>query len=113
MQCGSRFLPRNANVKCRSFACAYLTLVPCDALPPAPPVQRGTIVTSRPFAAESLRIRSRLSACQRCPDYITSVRDSPYSYFGKHLDERVEPQRPDPVAKAIAPPQWHRSAPQP
>ena len=42
------------------------------------------------------------------PDYITSVRDGafygwPYSYFGKHVDERVEPQRPDLVAKAIAP----------
>jgi hypothetical protein len=41
------------------------------------------------------------------------VRDSPYNCFGKHLDERVAAQRPDPVAKAIAPPQWHRSAPQP
>jgi glucose/arabinose dehydrogenase len=42
------------------------------------------------------------------PDYMTSVRDGgfygwPYSYYGAHVDERVEPQRPDLVAKAIAP----------
>jgi glucose/arabinose dehydrogenase len=42
------------------------------------------------------------------PDYLTSVRDGgfygwPYSYFGQHVDERVKPQRPDLVAKAIAP----------
>ena len=42
------------------------------------------------------------------PDYITSVRDGafygwPYSYYGQHVDDRVQPQRPDLVAKAIAP----------
>ena len=42
------------------------------------------------------------------PDYMTSVRDGgfygwPYSYFGPHVDSRVDPQRPDLVAKAIAP----------
>ncbi|MFC0679715.1 PQQ-dependent sugar dehydrogenase [Lysobacter korlensis] len=42
------------------------------------------------------------------PDYITSVRDGgfygwPYSYFGQHVDVRVEPQRPDLVARAIKP----------
>jgi glucose/arabinose dehydrogenase len=42
------------------------------------------------------------------PDYLTSVRESgfygwPYSYFGQHVDVRVQPQRPDLVAKAIAP----------
>ena len=42
------------------------------------------------------------------PDYLTSVKDGafygwPYSYFGQHVDERVQPQRPDLVAKAIAP----------
>jgi len=42
------------------------------------------------------------------PDYITSVIDGgfygwPYSYYGQHLDERVKPQRPDLVAKAISP----------
>jgi glucose/arabinose dehydrogenase len=42
------------------------------------------------------------------PDYMTSVRDGgfygwPYSYFGQHVDVRVQPQRPDLVAKAIAP----------
>jgi glucose/arabinose dehydrogenase len=42
------------------------------------------------------------------PDYLTSVKDGgfygwPYSYFGQHLDPRVEPQRPDLVEKAIIP----------
>ena len=42
------------------------------------------------------------------PDYITSVQDGgfygwPYSYFGQHVDERVQPQRPDLVAKALVP----------
>ncbi|AXJ04044.1 sorbosone dehydrogenase [Pseudomonas fluorescens] len=42
------------------------------------------------------------------PDYITSVKDGgfygwPFSYYGQHIDVRVEPQRPDMVAKAIAP----------
>lgn len=42
------------------------------------------------------------------PDYLTSVQDGgfygwPYSYFGSHVDSRVEPQRPDLVAKAITP----------
>lgn len=40
------------------------------------------------------------------PDYMTSVRDGgfygwPYSYYGQHIDERVKPQRPDLVARAI------------
>lgn len=42
------------------------------------------------------------------PDYLTSAKDGafygwPYSYYGQHLDPRVQPQRPDLVAKAIAP----------
>jgi glucose/arabinose dehydrogenase len=42
------------------------------------------------------------------PDYLTSVPDGsffgwPYSYYGQHLDERVQPQRPDLVAKARVP----------
>jgi glucose/arabinose dehydrogenase len=42
------------------------------------------------------------------PDYLTSVQDGafygwPYSYFGQHLDPRVQPQRPDLVATAIEP----------
>ena len=42
------------------------------------------------------------------PDYMTSVKDGgfygwPYSYFGQHVDSRVDPQRPDLVAKAIVP----------
>jgi glucose/arabinose dehydrogenase len=42
------------------------------------------------------------------PDYLTSVKDGafygwPYSYYGQHVDPRVQPQRPDLVAKAISP----------
>lgn len=42
------------------------------------------------------------------PDYLTSARDGafygwPYSYFGQHVDKRVQPARPDLVAKAIKP----------
>jgi glucose/arabinose dehydrogenase len=42
------------------------------------------------------------------PDYLTSVVDGgfygwPYSYYGQHVDARVQPQRPDLVAKAIKP----------
>jgi glucose/arabinose dehydrogenase len=39
------------------------------------------------------------------PDYLTSVKDGafygwPFSYYGRHVDTRVEPQNPDLVAKA-------------
>src|ERR1700682_4064305 len=42
------------------------------------------------------------------PDYMTSVKDGafygwPYSYYGQYLDDRVSPQRPDLVEKAIRP----------
>ena len=42
------------------------------------------------------------------PDYMTSVKDGafygwPYSYYGQNVDARVKPQRPDLVARAIAP----------
>jgi glucose/arabinose dehydrogenase len=42
------------------------------------------------------------------PDYLTSVQDGgfygwPWSYWGKNVDERVQPQRPDLVAKSITP----------
>ena len=42
------------------------------------------------------------------PDYLTRVRDGgfygwPWSYFGQHVDTRVEPARPDLVAQAIVP----------
>ena len=42
------------------------------------------------------------------PDYMTSVKDGgfygwPYSYYGQHVDPRVQPQRPDLVEKAIVP----------
>ncbi|HEX8241268.1 MAG TPA: sorbosone dehydrogenase family protein [Allosphingosinicella sp.] len=42
------------------------------------------------------------------PDYMTSVRRGgfygwPYSYYGRHVDTRVKPQRPDLVASALVP----------
>jgi len=42
------------------------------------------------------------------PDYITSVRDGgfygwPYSYYGRHIDHRIDPQRLDLVERAIVP----------
>jgi glucose/arabinose dehydrogenase len=42
------------------------------------------------------------------PDYMTAVRDGgfygwPYSYYGRHVDARVSPPRPDLVARAIVP----------
>jgi glucose/arabinose dehydrogenase len=42
------------------------------------------------------------------PDYMTAVREGafygwPYSYFGKHVDERVKPQAPAMVARAAVP----------
>jgi len=42
------------------------------------------------------------------PDYMTSVKEGgfygwPWSYYGQHVDERVQPARPDLVSKAISP----------
>ncbi len=42
------------------------------------------------------------------PDYMTAVKENafygfPYSYYGQHVDDRVKPQNPDMVAKAISP----------
>lgn len=42
------------------------------------------------------------------PDYMTAVKEGgfygwPYSYFGRHVDPRVKPQRPDLVEKALVP----------
>jgi glucose/arabinose dehydrogenase len=42
------------------------------------------------------------------PDYMTSVKDGgfygfPYSYYGQHVDVRMQPQNPELVAKAIPP----------
>ncbi len=42
------------------------------------------------------------------PDYLTSVKEGafygwPYSYYGQHVDDRVQPQRPDLVASAVVP----------
>lgn len=42
------------------------------------------------------------------PDYLTSVKEGgfygwPWSYYGRHVDPRVHPQRPDLVNKALVP----------
>ncbi|MDQ2151116.1 sorbosone dehydrogenase family protein [Alcaligenaceae bacterium C4P045] len=42
------------------------------------------------------------------PDYLTSVQNGgfygwPYSYFGQNVDNRIQPQKPELVAKAIKP----------
>ncbi|GAC1620721.1 MAG: sorbosone dehydrogenase family protein [Nevskia sp.] len=42
------------------------------------------------------------------PDYMTAVQDGafygwPYSYYGRHVDARVQPQQPALVAKAVVP----------
>jgi glucose/arabinose dehydrogenase len=42
------------------------------------------------------------------PDYLTSVKDGafygwPWSYWGQHVDARVQPPNPEMVAKAVAP----------
>jgi glucose/arabinose dehydrogenase len=42
------------------------------------------------------------------PDYMSSIRDGafygwPYSYYGQHVDERIQPPRPDLVASAVVP----------
>ena len=61
------------------------------------PTQLWTVVNERDELGSDL-----------VPDYLTSVKDGgfygwPYSYFGKHVDTRVKPPRPDLVAKAIVP----------
>ncbi len=45
---------------------------------------------------------------QLVPDYLTQVREGgfygwPYSYWGKNIDPRVRPQKPELVAKALVP----------
>ena len=42
------------------------------------------------------------------PDYMTAVQDGgfygwPYSYYGQHIDDRAQPQKPELVAKALVP----------
>ena len=42
------------------------------------------------------------------PDYLTEVREGafygwPYSYYGQHVDTRIQPPRPDLVAQAVVP----------
>ena len=61
------------------------------------PAQLWTVVNERDEIGSDL-----------VPDYMTSVRDGgfygwPYSYFGNIVDARVQPPRPDLVAKAIRP----------
>ena len=51
--------------------------------------------------------RDELGA-QLVPDYLTSVREGafygwPYSYWGRNVDPRVRPQKPQMVAKAVTP----------
>ena len=86
----------------------------------APPV-RWRIFAERPAQPERPDLRAARaarygrsstsatsSAPNLVPDYMTSVKDGgfygwPYSYYGQHVDPRVQPQRPDLVEKAIAP----------
>ncbi len=42
------------------------------------------------------------------PDYLTSVKDGafygwPYSYWGNHVDNRIQPQKPELVARSVVP----------
>jgi glucose/arabinose dehydrogenase len=53
------------------------------------------------------RARSVLG-CYLVPDYLTSVKDGafygwPFSYWGRHVDNRMKPKRPDLVVKAVIP----------
>ncbi|MFP5247857.1 MAG: PQQ-dependent sugar dehydrogenase, partial [Thermoanaerobaculia bacterium] len=62
--------------------------------------ERGTLWTS-------VNERDELGS-DLVPDYLTSVTEGgfygwPYSYYGQHVDTRVQPPRPDLVAKAIVP----------
>ena len=70
--------------------------------------ERACVAAARPASCgPSVNERDELGS-DLVPDYLTSVRDGvfygwPYSYFGQHVDDRVQPQRPDLVAKAVAP----------
>ena len=62
-----------------------------------PPAHLWTVVNERDELGDDLP-----------PDYLTSVKDAgfygwPYSYWGKTVDTRVQPQRPDLVATSITP----------
>ena len=75
---------------------------PACAIPTAWPGSRRPARCGR-SSTSATRLGSDL-----VPDYLTSVRDGgfygwPYSYYGHHVDARVEPPRPDLVAKAIEP----------
>ena len=68
-----------------------------------PPGMSGGAETLWTVANERDEIGSDL-----VPDYLTSVRDGafygwPFSYYGQHVDARVQPPKPEMVAKAIAP----------
>lgn len=65
-------------------------------------------VGNRRRASFGLLPMSAMKSAPTVPDYLTSVQDGgfygwPWSYFGQHVDRRVQPPRPDMVAKAIKP----------
>ena len=69
---------------------------------------RHGVSSRRPARCGPSSTSATSSAAISCPDYLTSVKDGgfygwPYSYFGQHVDARVQPPRPDLVAKAIVP----------
>ena len=68
-----------------------------------PPAQAGSAPTLWTVVNERDEIGSDL-----VPDYMTSVRDGgfygwPYSYYGQHVDTRVQPPQPALVAQALVP----------
>ena len=88
-----RSIRRRARTACSRRACAIRTVWRGSP-------RRGALWTA-------VNERDELGS-DLVPDYMTSVKDGafygwPYSYYGQHVDARVKPQRPDLVAKAIAP----------
>jgi glucose/arabinose dehydrogenase len=73
-------------------------------------IRNPTALAIDPWARQLWAVvneRDELGA-ELVPDYLTAVRPGafygwPYSYWGKNLDPRVHPQKPDMVARAIAP----------
>src|SRR3546814_5576543 len=85
----------------RHTRCALVTGVQTCALP----ILQWEPTTGKLWAV--VNERDEIGA-DLVPDYLTSIQEGgfygwPYSYFGQHVDTRVVPQRPDLVAKAIAP----------
>jgi glucose/arabinose dehydrogenase len=63
--------------------------------------------TSPPMLWTAVNERDEIGS-DLVPDYMTSVHDGgfygwPFSYYGQHVDGRVQPQNPGMVARAIAP----------